>query len=108
MGIVRFQVAVSLDGYLAGPDQSVENPLGLRGEELHGWMLELEVWRRSHGEQGGLVNESTAVVEEAQANVGAYIMGRNMFGGGPGAWDEERAWSGWWERILRITPRYSY
>jgi dihydrofolate reductase len=59
-------------------------------------MFELEVWQRSQGEGGGVVNESTAVVEEAQANVGAYVMGRNMFGGGPGVWDDEHVWTGWW------------
>jgi dihydrofolate reductase len=96
MSIVRFQVAVSLDGFMAGPDQSVENPLGIGGEDLHNWMVELEVWRRAQGEDGGIVNVSTQVVEEAQANVGAYVMGRNMFGGGPGAWDDEQVWSGWW------------
>jgi dihydrofolate reductase len=96
MGTFRFQVAVSLDGYVAGPRQSLENPLGVGGEELHRWLFDLEVWRASQGEGGGEVTASTAVIEEAQANVGAVIMGRNMFGGGPGPWPEDPPWKGWW------------
>jgi dihydrofolate reductase len=96
MGTFRFQVAVSLDGYVAGPQQSLENPLGVGGEELHRWLFDLEVWRVSQGEGGGEVTASTAVIEEAQANVGAVVMGRNMFGGGPGPWPEDPPWKGWW------------
>ena len=96
MGTFRFQVAVSLDGYVAGPQQSLENPLGVGGEELHRWLFDLEVWRASQGEGGGEVTASTAVIEEAQANVGAVVMGRNMFGGGPGPWPEDPPWKGWW------------
>ena len=96
MGEFRFQVAVSLDGYLAGPDQSVENPLGVGGEALHNWLFDLAVWRKMEGGEGGEVNASTAVIEETQANVGAYVMGRNMFGGGPGPWTDDPPWKGWW------------
>jgi dihydrofolate reductase len=96
MGRVRFHISVSLDGFSAGPDQSEENPLGVGGEELHRWVVELEAWRKQHGQEGGVVNASTTVLEEAQANVGATIMGRNMFGGGPGPWDERDPWIGWW------------
>jgi dihydrofolate reductase len=96
MSKLMFQVAVSLDGFLAGPDQSVENPIGLGGMELHRWMFDLEAWRREAGEEGGAVNASTAVIEEGRANVGAYILGRNMFGGGPGPWRRDPAWNGWW------------
>ena len=96
MGTFRFQVAVSLDGYVAGPQQSLENPLGVGGEELHRWLFDLEVWRASQGEAGGEVNASTPVIEEAQANIGAVVMGRNMFGGGPGPWPEDPPWKGWW------------
>ena len=96
MGKVRFQVAVSLDGYMAGPNQTLEEPLGVGGEGLHRWMIELEVWRRMHGQEGGAVNASTPVVEAAMANAGAYVMGRNMFGGGPGAWRDDPPWTGWW------------
>jgi len=96
MGTFRFQVAVSLDGYVAGPHQSVENPLGVGGMELHRWLFDLELWRASEGQEGGETNASTAVVEEGQANVGAVVMGRNMFGGGPGPWPEDPPWKGWW------------
>jgi dihydrofolate reductase len=96
MSKLRFRLSVSLDGYVAGPDQSEENPLGVGGEELHEWVVALEVWRRLHGLEGGEVNASTPVVEELQANVGATVMGRNMFGGGPGPWREDPPWNGWW------------
>ena len=94
--IVRFQIAISLDGYAAGPDQSEENPLGVGGEDLHRWVVELEAWRKQHGQEGGETNASTPVVEEAQSDVGATVMGRNMFGGGPGPWSEDPPWIGWW------------
>jgi dihydrofolate reductase len=94
MGKVKVSMAVSLDGYVAGPNQSLENPLGEGGERLHEWMFGLEIFRRTHGGEGGDVNASTPVVEDSIANVGAFVMGRNMFGGGDGAWDE--SWQGWW------------
>ena len=84
----------TLDGFSAGPDQSLEEPLGIGGEDLHRWLTELDVWRRSEGQAGGVTNASSRVVEEAQANVGAYLMGRNMFGGGRGPWRDD--WRGWW------------
>jgi len=87
---------MSLDGFVAGPDQSVENPLGVGGTQLHAWAFPLAVWRRPHGMRGGAVTASTPVVEEALANIGATIMGRNMFGGHPGPWDAEHPWNGWW------------
>jgi dihydrofolate reductase len=96
MSAVRFQLSISLDGYIAGPDQSEENPLGVGGMALHEWVLPLEAWRRQHGLEGGEVNASTPVVEEVQSNVGATVMGRNMFGGGPGPWKEDPPWTGWW------------
>jgi len=93
---LRFHVAISVDGYVAGPDQSEENPLGVGGMRLHEWLFDLEAWHRQHGEEGGEVNASTPVVEEMQSNVGATVMGRNMFGGGPGPWSEDPPWNGWW------------
>lgn len=95
MAKLRFPIAISLDGFIAGPNQSEENPLGEGGMQLHEWVFELEAWRRPHGREGGSVNESTAVVEGSIANVGATIMGRGMFGGGPGPWGED-PWNGWW------------
>jgi dihydrofolate reductase len=92
---LRLEISISLDGFVAGPNQSEENPLGEGGEQLHEWVLKLAAWRKPHGREGGEVNASTPLVEEATASVGAVIMGRNMFGGGPGPWGEE-PWRGWW------------
>ena len=96
MSRLRFQISMSLDGYVAGPEQSLENPLGVGGEELHEWVVALASWREMHGMEGGEVNASTEVTERAWQNVGATIMGRHMFGGHPGPWDAEKPWKGWW------------
>jgi dihydrofolate reductase len=95
MSKVRVHISVSADGYVAGPNQSEENPLGEGGESLHEWVVALKAWREPHGKAGGEVNESSAVLEQATANVGAEIMGRGKFGGGPGPWGED-PWPGWW------------
>src|SRR5438477_4161702 len=96
MSNVRCNLAISLDGYLAGPDQSVENPLGVGGLALHDWAFPLAAFRRMLGQDGGDVNASTQIIEESVANVGAVIMGRNMFGGYPGPWRDDPPWTGWW------------
>jgi dihydrofolate reductase len=97
MSKVRFTISMSLDGFVAGPNQSEENPLGERGEELHEWVVSLAAFKEMHGGgEGGEVNASTPVVEAMFENVGASIMGRNMFGGGPGPWNEDDPWNGWW------------
>jgi dihydrofolate reductase len=93
---LRFKISMSLDGYVAGPSQSVDNPLGIGGMRLHEWAFELASWRAPHGLEGGEINESTRVVEESLANIGATVMGRNMFGGHPGRWDAKQPWNGWW------------
>jgi dihydrofolate reductase len=95
VGKLKFQISVSLDGYIAGPNPSEEDPLGKGGEQLHEWVLALAAWRKPHGREGGEVNASTAIFEKATANLGATIMGRGMFGGGPGPWGED-PWQGWW------------
>jgi dihydrofolate reductase len=95
MSKFRFNITMSLDGFVAGPNQSVENPLGEGGMGLHEWVVALEAWRKPHGQDGGEVNASTPVVEESLTNIGAHIMGRNMFGGGPGPWRDD-PWNGWW------------
>jgi dihydrofolate reductase len=87
---------MSLDGFVAGPEQSVDNPLGIGGEGLHEWALALEAWRKPHGLDGGIVNVSSDVLDEQNANIGATIMGRNMFGGHPGPWTPSNPWNGWW------------
>src|SRR5690348_6414106 len=90
MSKLRLKISMSLDGFVAGPDQSVDNPLGIGGMRLHEWVFPLKAWRSVHGMEGGEVNESSAVVEESLINIGATMMGRNMFGGHPGAWDPEK------------------
>jgi dihydrofolate reductase len=87
---------MSLDGFVAGPSQSVDNPLGIGGMRLHQWVFPLAAWRAMHGLEGGEVNESTRIIEESLTNIGATVMGRNMFGGHPGPWDVEKPWNGWW------------
>jgi dihydrofolate reductase len=94
MAKLRFDISISLDGFVAGPNPTRELPLGERGEELHEWALELEAWRKPHGREGGEVNASTEVMEASLANVGATVMGRNMFGG-EGPWGDD-PWQGWW------------
>lgn len=94
MSKLRFRISMSLDGFIAGPDQSTKHPLGIGGEQLHEWLFPLAAWRAPHGLDGGEVNPSSQVMEEELANIGATIMGRNMFGPIRGEWDEE--WSGWW------------
>ncbi|MFT3925200.1 MAG: dihydrofolate reductase family protein [Myxococcales bacterium] len=96
MSKLRFKISISLDGYVAGVQQSLENPLGLGGRRLHEWAFALREFRSMLGMEGGEVNESTQVVQEANANIGATIMGRNMFGGGKGPWPAENPWNGWW------------
>lgn len=96
MSRLRFRIAMSLDGYVAGPAQSVAHPLGIGGERLHEWAFALEIFRRVHGREGGVITPSTAVIEHTQRNIGATLMGRNMFGGHPGPWDEREPWNGWW------------
>lgn len=95
MGDVVLEISMSLDGYVAGPNQRPEEPLGDGGEDLHAWALELDVWNREHGRDTGVRNASSEVLEELLANVGAFVMGRNMFGGGPGDWGDG-SWEGWW------------
>jgi dihydrofolate reductase len=92
---LRLDISTSLDGYVAGPNPSEDDPLGQGGMQLHEWAFKLAVWREPHGQEGGEVNESTPVVEETLANIGASVMGRKMFGGGPGPWGED-PWNGWW------------
>ncbi|HET6535843.1 MAG TPA: dihydrofolate reductase family protein, partial [Sphingomicrobium sp.] len=96
MSRLRFRISMSLDGFVAGPDQSIDNPLGIGGERLHEWVIPLAAWRAPHGLEGGETNDSTPIVEEEVTNIGATIMGRNMFGGHPGPWNADEPWNGWW------------
>lgn len=96
MSKLRFKISMSLDGFVAGPSQSLENPLGIGGGRLHEWAFQLAEFRALLGLEGGEVNASTPVVKESLANIGATVMGRNMFGGHPGPWDAKNPWNGWW------------
>lgn len=93
--MVKYATSISLDGFTAGVEQSFENPIGLGGMRLHDWIRELAFWRQSHGGEGGVESPSTDVLKGAGANLGAHVMGRNMFGGGPGPWGDD-PWNGWW------------
>ena len=94
MGLVTCQISISLDGYVAGPNQSLDNPIGEGGLRLHEWVFTTASWRRMEGQEGGEDGPDSEVMDEVSQGIGAYIMGRKMFGGGLGAWDEE--WKGWW------------
>jgi dihydrofolate reductase len=96
MGTLTLDISTSLDGYIAGPNQTLEQPLGEGGEQLHEWVIGLAAWRERHGLSGGETNVDTEVVEESVAGVGSTVMGRRMFSGGAGPWDEDPNADGWW------------
>jgi dihydrofolate reductase len=94
MSSVTCHISISLDGFVAGPNQSMEDPIGVGGMRLHEWVFATSSWRAQHGQDGGERNADDDVADEVIQGVGAYIMGRKMFGGGDGPWDE--TWLGWW------------
>jgi dihydrofolate reductase len=94
MSSITSQLSMSLDGYVAGPNQSLENPIGEGGMDLHQWAIATATWREQHGLRGGERNADAEIAAEMPRGIGAYIMGRRMFGGGDGPWDE--SWTGWW------------
>jgi dihydrofolate reductase len=93
---VTFDITMSLDGFVAGPDAGLEHPLGRGGERLHEWAYGAESWRKSHGLEGGERNADSEVIEETVAAAGAYVMGRRMFSGGEGPWEDDPNARGWW------------
>lgn len=95
MSSVTCHISISLDGFVAGPNQSLQNPIGEGGLRLHEWAFATAAWRRQQGLEGGEDNADSELVDGLTRGVGAYVMGRNMFGGGHGPWDE--SWTGWWE-----------
>lgn len=96
MGIVRVAAyGVSMDGYGAGPDQSLEHPLGRRGPEMMGWFMATRTFRAMQGLEGGSNDVDERFAERAKANLGAWILGRNMFGPVRGPWPD-LSWRGWW------------
>ena len=96
MSKLRCHISISADGFVAGPKQSEENPLGEGGERLHDWAVSLAAWRESHDKAGGEVNASSRIMQETLANVGAGVMGRNMFGPVTGGDWGDGQWKGWW------------
>jgi dihydrofolate reductase len=96
MSVLRFNITMSLDGYVAGPRQSVDNPLGEGGGELHTWAFAVRTFRERHGMEGGTRGLNDQVAAETLQNIGATIMGRHMFGGGDGPWPDNPPWNGWW------------
>ena len=87
--------SVSIDGFGAGPRQDLQNPLGVRGPEIFGWFFQTDVWKKMHGESGGGRGVDNDFALRAFENVGAWVLGRNMFGPVRGPWPDE-SWKGWW------------
>jgi dihydrofolate reductase len=93
---LKLDITMSLDGFVAGPDPSLDDPLGKGGERLHEWAFALKSWREQHGLEGGETNVDSEIVAETTASVGAHIMGRRMFSGGSGPWEDDPNANGWW------------
>jgi dihydrofolate reductase len=93
---LMFDISVSVDGYVAGPNQTLEEPLGRGGEQLHEWVVVARSWREGHGMQGGETNLDDEVSRERIERAGATIMGRRMFSGGDGPWESDPNADGWW------------
>ena len=96
MGKLILDISVSLDGYVAGPNQTLDEPLGKGGEELHEWAYGLEPFRERHGRSGGERNVDSEVMEETLERTAATIMGRRMFSGGEGPWEDDPNADAWW------------
>jgi dihydrofolate reductase len=96
MTLVTADISVSLDGFVAGPSPTLEEPLGQGGEWLHEWMVGLASFREQHGLEGGETNADTKVHEAIVDATGAVVMGRRMFSGGEGPWEEDPNADGWW------------
>jgi dihydrofolate reductase len=93
---LTFDITMSLDGFIAGPNQTLEQPLGEGGERLHEWMYGLASFREPHGMEGGETNADSEVLEESMSATGAVLMGRRMFSGGAGPWEDDPNADGWW------------
>jgi dihydrofolate reductase len=93
---LTLDITMSLDGFVAGPDQTVEQPLGEGGDRLHDWIYGLASWREQHGETGGEKSADDDVYQESVDATGAVLMGRRMFSGGEGSWEDDPVADGWW------------
>jgi dihydrofolate reductase len=96
VGKVVAEISISLDGYVAGRNPSLDEPLGKGGELLHEWVVRLKTFKEVHGMEGGDVDEDDEVFAEYIHAQGAVVMGRKMFSGGAGPWDDDPKASGWW------------
>lgn len=96
MAKVRCDISISVDGFVAGPNPSLEEPLGAGGDLLHEWAFAAASWRESHGLPGGETNADSEVLQESIDSTGAVVMGRRMFSGGEGAWEPDPRADGWW------------
>lgn len=93
---LTFDITMSLDGFIAGPNQTLEQPLGNGGERLHEWLFGLAPFRERHNLSGGTINADAEVLEESLRTTGAVLMGRRMFCGGEGPWEDDPNAEGWW------------
>jgi dihydrofolate reductase len=96
MGALVLDISMSVDGFVAGPDQTLEEPIGRGGERLHEWAFGALRWRETHGLDGGEANVDSDVIDEHLAQVGATVMGRRMFSGGEGPWEQDPNADAWW------------
>ena len=96
MAKLTLDISMSLDGFIAGPNQTLEEPLGRGGEQLHEWAFATRSWREAHGLSGGETNVDSEVIEESVGNAGATVMGRRMFSGGEGPWEDDPKADAWW------------
>ena len=96
MSKLVLDITMSVDGYVAGPNPTLDEPLGERGERLHDWIIGLDAWREAHGLEGGERTRDSEVVEESRSRTGAVIMGRKMYSGGAGPWADDPNAGGWW------------
>jgi dihydrofolate reductase len=96
MGKLTLDITMSLDGFIAGPNQTIEQPLGEGGERLHEWVYGLKSWREAHGEFGGESTPDDDFIAESISSAGAVVIGRGMFSGGAGPWEDDPNADGWW------------
>jgi dihydrofolate reductase len=89
-------ISMSLDGYVAGPNASLEDPLGQGGEQLHDWVIATKAWRAEHGREGGEDGIDSDLAAELIGQASATIMGRRMFSGGEGPWESDPNADAWW------------
>lgn len=93
---IALDITMSLDGYVAGPNPTLEDPLGENGMQLHEWVFPLRTWRAAHGMDGGETNADDELVARGLENLRATVMGRKMFSGGSGPWEDDPNAAGWW------------